>query len=73
METIYVVVIKDGLVVDVSHFAERDKDKAEEEFCFFCDQYLSDFDEYDGDDIAALLETGSCHFGNGSIQMHREI
>jgi len=65
-----VTVIADGVVEYTRLFiGEREtiSTEAEEYFLSVCRERLSNFDEYDKDDIQAILDNGYEEFGNGSI------
>lgn len=63
-EIAVIVNFKDGRVQDV--VLAQEKEKAEKEFLDMCRSNISNFDEYDADDIEAILGDGMEQYGGGN-------
>ena len=68
MNYVNVIVVKAG-VVEENHLFMGENAAHEAERCFFdmCSTHVSNWDEYDGSDMDAILEQGYEKFGSGSI------
>lgn len=70
IEFVSVIIVKNG-VVDENHlFVGQHEDiakNAEDKYLELCRTHVSNFDEYDVDDINNILMDGYCELGTGSI------
>ena len=69
MNTVNVVVIKKNAVDELFSYPDTPDGnlKAEKKFLERMSECLSNFDEYDDDDISSCLDDGIAKFGTGSI------
>ena len=57
---------KDGILNELAHVGFNRQD-AERHFLYVCDEKISNFDEYDHDDIEAVLDDGYAKYGRGCV------
>ena len=68
MKTINVIVIRNNVVESNQLFTGEDAVQlAEAAYLSACREHVSNFDEYTGDDLTAILDNGYCEFGTGSV------
>ena len=63
----YVIMIQNDLVTDT--YKCKNGEQAEKKFLEICKERLSNFNEYNQDDISVILEDGFERYGDGSISI----